>query len=315
MRKGVVITPSDLIGVDWVAKMKSLGLNTLGIHSGGGAAHDVLGVLGKTIEPEFRERLRAAGIDYEYELHVSQELMPRNLFTSHPEYFIQPFRAKERSANGNWCSARTEALGVVGNCARSLGEKLAPSTHRHFFWGEDSAASSWCHCDECAALSDAEQYLLSVNAMAEQLRQFDPEAQVAFLAYCSTMERPRRVQPAGNVFLEYAPFNRCYRHAIDDADCCVNRRHWQALLDLLEVFDPATTHILEYWLDSSLFSNWRKPAKKPETTPEIIRRDLRAYRQLGIDSFTTFAVYMDGEYFDTYGDRELLDYCESLNQF
>ena len=36
MKKGLVITPEDFNGVDWIAKMKELGLNTLGLHSGGG---------------------------------------------------------------------------------------------------------------------------------------------------------------------------------------------------------------------------------------------------------------------------------------
>lgn len=313
MRKGVVLTPADFVGVDWIALMKSLGLNTLGIHSGGGAAHDVLNTLGIMAKPEFQDQLRTAGIDYEYEIHVPHELMPRDLFANHPEYFALPFRAKERTANGNWCSAQAEALHIVSNNARLLGEKLNPSTSRHFFWGEDGDCGS-CHCDECAVLSNADQSLLGVNAMAEQLQQFDPKAQVAFLAYCSTMERPRQVRPNGNVFLEYAPFYRCYHHAIDDAKCCINRRHWQALLELLEVFEPGNAHILEYWLDSSLFSKWKKPAVEPEVTREVMHRDLCAYYRLGIRSFTTFAVYMDGKYFETYGDSKLRDYCELLNE-
>ena len=102
-KKGVVLVPGDFKGVDWIEKLKSNGLNTLGMHSGGGASHDVLEGLGYYASDEFRSTVAAAGLDYEYELHASKNLLPDALYETHPEYFIQTLRSKIRARNLNWC--------------------------------------------------------------------------------------------------------------------------------------------------------------------------------------------------------------------
>ena len=92
----------------------------------------------------------------------------------------------------------------------------------------------------------------------------------------------------------------------------MNRKHLRILEELLELFPPDKVHILEYWLDSSLYSNYRKPARKPLFINDVVKRDIQAYYSFGIRSITTFAVYMDGEYFKTHGDSELEFYAEQL---
>jgi len=313
MKKGVVITPGDLDGADWPQRMKQVGLNTLGLHSGGGGSHDVLAMLGTTAERSYREKLRATGLDYEYELHAAHALMDRQLFSSRPELFIAEKNTGKRITGGNWCASSREALHQIGLNAGALATRLEPSTHRYFFWGEDSS-SGWCHCDECSGLTPSDQNLLSMNALARELQKYDPEARVAYLAYAGTLNVPEVVRPAANVFLEFAPIDRCYRHAIDDLHCSINRLVWKKLLDLLEVFEPSRTHILEYWLDVSLFSRWDpKHPVQPNVSREVIKRDVQVYHQLGIRSFTTFAVYMNGKYFEKYSDWELRQYAEIIN--
>ena len=313
LKKGVVLTPDDFIGVDWLAKFKEIGLNTLGLHSGGGPGHNVLEHLGDCASTEFHEKVKAAGIDYEYELHAPHDLLPRDVFNTHPEFFIQPMGPKkERVTTGNWCGGTKAALDTIAANGAALGMKLNPSTHRHFFWGED-LNDGWCHCDKCAPYSPSDQNLKTANAIAAKLEETDPEASVGCIAYHQTIDPPELIRPRKNVFLEFAPIHRCYEHAIDDPNCAINRQQWKTLLGLLEVFNADTAHILEYWLDSSKFSGWKKPAKKPECRVEIVQKDIEAYYRLGIRSFTTFAVYMDGVYFDTHGDQELRDYAAILN--
>ncbi|NLF93897.1 MAG: hypothetical protein GX564_08410, partial [Oligosphaeraceae bacterium] len=138
--------------------------------------------------------------------------------------------------------------------------------------------------------------------------------QWAFLAYLNCSEPSERIKPAPGVFLEFAPIRRCYLHAIDDPSCEINRKFYHDLQRLLEVFDPAQSHILEYHMDSSYFSRYNKPAVKVVFSEKILRRDLEAYTALGIRNFTSFAVYMDGEYFKNYGDEDLVAYAKILNE-
>ena len=101
MKKGIVITPEDFNGVDWFAKMKELHLNTLGIHSGGGASHDVLQVLGDFGGEEFRKRTALAGLDLEYEIHAANSLLDRSLFQRNSALFPYNSTAGKRTENGN----------------------------------------------------------------------------------------------------------------------------------------------------------------------------------------------------------------------
>ena len=314
MKKGIVITPEDFNGVDWFAKMKELHLNTLGIHSGGGASHDVLQVLGDFGGEEFRKRTALAGLDLEYEIHAANSLLDRSLFQRNSALFPYNSTAGKRTENGNWCISNPETGKLLGENAVALSEKLIPSTHRHYFWSCDFPGG-WCHCSTCAQMNASDQNLASVNIMAEAVRRRDPEAKMAYLAYLNHYEIPESVTPAEGVFLEFAPMTRCSRHAINDRKCAVNRIYWESLKRHLTLFDPAETHILEYWLDVSYYSHYRKSAVRPLLFRDILRCDMEAYMSLGIRSFSTFAVYMDGEYFKRNGEEELCIYADVLREF
>ena len=58
-----------------------------------------------------------------------------------------------------------------------------------------------------------------------------------------------------------------------------------------------------------------KPARRPFVRPELLRRDLEAYAGAGIRNITSFAVYMDGEYFSAHGTAALEDYAAALREF
>lgn len=312
MRKGIVIVPSDFKDFDWVERLKSLQLNTLGLHSGGGEAHNTLNRLAFTITDEFLDTVTAAGLDYEYELHAPADLMPPSLASSHPEYFALDEHGNRHPGESNWCFSTNGVLETVAENAEFLAKKLHSSTNRYFFWGEDRPSGTWCRCPKCAPFTESDQNLITANAIATRLRQTMPEATVACLCYHGTFEAPRNVKPAPGVFLEYAPYNRDYTHALDDPASEVNHKHMQILLELLKVFPPETAHILEYWLDASKYG-YTGPVQKPIFVPEVVKRDLAFYHSLGIRSITTFAVRMDGDYFKQYGDKELNMYAEFIN--
>ncbi len=315
-KKGVVVCPSDFNGVNWIEKLKANGLNTLGIHSGGGNGRDVLAVLGEYGKAEFRQQVADAGLDYEYELHASKNLLPESLFETHPEYFVQALHSKIRTQNLNWCVTAPGVLeNVIAENAAGLAKSLPSSTHNYFFWGCDSAPGrDWCHCPACSIYSFSEQNLLSVNAMARRLRLDDPEAQIAYLAYYATMPAPQLVKPESNVFCEFAPYSRSLDYAICDRRSAANRQYVKYLMDQLALYGPEKIHILEYWLDASL---WGKADERHPSpfNKKICEEDVRFYTSLGIRHFTTFAVRQDGAYVKLHGDREISEYAEILAKY
>ena len=199
------------------------------------------------------------------------------------------------------------------NEAEKLARVLVSPSHNYYFWGADSS-SSICRCPSCSKYSRADLNVLNANLIAEGVRKADPLARVSLLAYTSgTFEHPEKATPHEALFLEFAPFHRHFNTSIADPEDEVNLKFKNDLLHLLDYFPAEKVHILEYWLDVSLFSKWQYPVQKIRCSPEVIKRDIEFYFSLGIRNFATFAVMMGDSYFKQFGDEELQVYGETLN--
>lgn len=307
---GIVLTPSDF-SADWIDWMIQNGLNVLKLHMMQ-RENDLLPFLKSERGQETLRRAGEAGIDIEYEIHAFSMLLPRRLFDQSPHLFRMDIRGN-RTPDCNFCPSSKDALEIVRESVRSLAEQMRPTTGRYYLWPDDGG--SWCHCPECAPFSDSDQNAMVMNALVDVLRATDPEARLACLAYGRTLPPPSRIKPDPALFLEWAPIHRCYHHAINDPECAVNRQHAEGLQTLLEVFEPADAQILEYWLDASMFSRWKRPAIKLPFDKEIMQRDLHYYRSLGIGSAASFGVFLDREYLDSHGVPPIQDYANLLREY
>ena len=314
-KRGIVLYPSDLISMGaswWVERMEQSGLNLLGIHTD--TRLEDLTKLKHYLESEEGKKLwnlcQEKGIDIEFELHVLQDLLPRSLFNDHPEYFRADEKGVRRQKH-NMCFTSEKAYEVIGENITELCEWLKPTTHRYFFWIDD-VQNSYCKCEHCSQYSESEQALVYSNRLIEILKKIDQRASLAHLAYCKTMPAPIKVKPLDGVFLEFAPINRDYTQSLPDGPL-------QHLRDNLVVFPKETAHVLEYWLDASMFARWKRdkrveiPWKK-----EFGERDVKLYRDLGIDSVTTFATWIDPIYIKLFGKEEtqrmIHEYGSVLNE-
>ena len=80
----------------------------------------------------------------------------------------------------------------------------------------------------------------------------------------------------------------------------------------LEVFPADTAQVLEYWLDCSLFSDWKRPPAKIPWSTDVFLSDLATYRSFGICQITSFAVFVDAQYIATHGKPPLKEYGAGL---
>jgi hypothetical protein len=305
-RRGIVFTPKDLEGLDWVPLLAKSGLNVVALHGG---VEDVIAYSESAEGQRFAAEATDAGLAYECELHAMSWLLPREHFAPHPEWFRMD-RHGERQADANLCPAHPDALALVTARAVDLARRLPPSTDRYYFWPDDAGA--WCHCDQCRALAPSDQHVLVMNAIVSAVRAFRPEARLSCLAYANCLAAPQAVKPAPGLFLEYAPIERCYRHALADPSCELNREHAAGLPALLERFGTAGAQVLEYWLDASMFSDWRRPARPVPLRPDLLAADLDFYAGLGFHSATSFGVFLDAEYFAAYGTPPVEAYGRAL---
>jgi hypothetical protein len=238
---------------------------------------------------------RARGVDSEYGGHVLQLLLPRDRFGANPGYF--PADASgARNPRGNLCVSNADALALVRDAAIRYARDNPECALLHV-WGADVWEGAWCRCNGCAALSPQSQYMKVVNAIAEALAG-EGAPPVAYLAYHDTIEPDSALRPLPNVSFEWAPRERCYSHAIDDAACEINPRYWKSLKRYMELFD-GRGHVFEYYADAILFGGIAA------ASPSIIARDLRAYRALGLGSVSCL----------TFGLHSALAYPVNLEAF
>jgi hypothetical protein len=307
--RGVVLLPEDLTLSDWPERAKNAGLTTIGIHHQN-SPRAVMDWIQSEPGQRFLEQCRKLGLAVEYELHAMKELLPRNLFEKHPELFRMNSKG-QRTLDCNCCVHAGRALDFIAENALAIAKVLRPTTGRYFFWGDDG--QPWCSCPKCRDLSPSEQATTIENCICRALRKQEGKAQVAHLAYQNTLAPPKNVKPDAALFLEYAPINRRYDLPYERQDDPKRADGLHAVDANLQVFPKNTAQVLEYWLDVSRFSKWRRPAVKLPWNRDVFRADVETYRKRGIRHVTTFAAWIDADYQKRFGDLGIIgEYGEGL---
>jgi len=307
--RGVVIYPEDLSLRDWPELAAKAGLSTIALHDGSAPSH-IVSFLETDAGGQFLERCRRLGLQVEYEMHAMKELLPRALFERDPSLFRMSEHGL-RTPDANLCVHSAQALEIVAENAIRIGAGLRPTTGRFFFWGDDGAA--WCRCPKCVGFSDSDQALLLENHLVKALRTKGEfrDATLAHLAYANTISPPKQVKPGAGVFLEFAPIHRRY-----DLPYAEQKGHADGLdaLDAnLAVFPRATAQALEYWLDMSRFSGWKRPVPAVPWHRDVFLRDLEAYASRGVRNITSFAAWIDADYRKNHPDLSFItEYGEGL---
>lgn len=314
-KRGIVIYPSDIISLGaskWIDLMDSAELNILGIHANGG---ENLSTLKNFLESKegniLLEECKKHHIACEFETHALQEILPRDLFDQHPEYFRMD-ETGVRQKNYNMCFSSEGAYQEIEKNIREITKWLKPSTNRYFFWTDD-VNNAYCHCDSCKKYTESEQSLIYENKLLSILRKINPSATLAHLAYHNTYSAPVKIKPLEGIFLEYAPINRNLSEPMSNEDI-------QNLMNNLNVFPKSTAHVLEYWLDVSKYSGWdRNKIVKIPWNARYCERDVALYARLGFKSITTFGAWIDQSYVTKYGEdsasKVIVEYGSVLKKY
>ncbi len=323
--KTTPLTPSMLIhpdelSVNWIERAKKIGLPILGLHPVGGlTAHESMQeLLDRTDDPAFCELLSMAernGIRIEYEMHAMGYFLPREMFATHPEWFRENEHG-ERVADLNCCASNEEALDHIAvraaDAARRLTKPLKHPTYRYFFWMDD-ALNGRCHCEKCRSLSSSDQQMRVMNRILREIREDYPEAKLAYLAYAECFDPPKQEKPDDGIFLEFAPMDRDF-HIPIDGDSEKNRNMVSKIPALFETFGDREMKVLEYWIDNSMYSGWKKPEKRLDEDKAVVRADFAFYRSMGFDDISTFACYLGPHYEELHGEPDISATAEEMRK-
>ena len=310
LKQGILIHPEELTE-GMLALLKGSGLNTLGLHPVGGknAAESLNRLLELQEDPAFREKLtrvRSFGMQVEYEMHALRFLVPASLFSAHPDWFREDENGR-RTPDHNICASNAEALHFLQERAALLAKKLPSDSGRYYFWADDVPHGA-CHCEKCRGLTPSDQALILYHAILHGVRQADPRAKLCYLAYQETMAPPENVRPEEGIFLEFAPMFRDTLTPLHDPASETNRRFLEKIPPLLGCFGREDAAVLEYWIDNSLFSGWKKPPKKLTINEETIREDIAFYRRAGFSHIGSFGCYLSDDYQKLYGQPPVITY-------
>ena len=300
----LLIHPHEL-SERWVHLAQELKLDRLSFHPVGGKfAHESLQEMLQRMEDRdfcaLQDRLLNAGIEIGYEFHAMSHLLPRDLFSSHPEYFRMDAEGN-RVEKGNYCFSNSNAEEIICRNAASLAKKLRGNCKEYYFWMDD-ATRLLCHCPSCREHNFAHHQLNLMNRIAETIRREEPEAKVCYLAYYEGVAVPDgNLTPHEGVFLEYAPFERYTK----PETLSFEGEYLERVRNLIRLLGSKNSKVLEYWYDNSIYYRRAGNQLVPFTpNNERIRSDLKFYRELGFEAFTSFACSLCDEYVSLFGNPD-----------
>jgi hypothetical protein len=310
LTRGVVLYPFDLTLTDWPALAHRAGLTTIALHA---ARHvDVLtGYIRSEPGQRFLRECRRLGLAVEYELHAMGDLLSREYLYRDPTLFRQNAQG-QRVEDYNCCPSSPDALDIIGEKALEIAKTLKPTSHRYFYWPDDGR--EWCACRRCRGFSASEQSLLVGNHILRILRRWDTKATLSHLAYGPTIAPPQQVKPSPGIFLEFAPIGRSHDRPYAEQTPRDTAESIEMLDANLKVFNASEAQVLEYWLDVSRFSQWKRPAVRIPWKREVFLADVETYRRRGIRHLTSFACFIDAEYRQMHKDlRFIEEYGQGLS--
>jgi len=205
-------------------------------------------------------------------------LPPDEFFADHPEYYA--LLNGRRNPDGQVCTSNPE---VVERMAERVCGFFTdhPGIEMIGLWPNDGQGS-WCQCERCMALEPqrpsfwaedkprrTDTYLRFVNQVAEFVAREHPDRRLSALACVDYVEPPTQVEPADNVAVCFAPFQRCIKHPIAPGERCDRRN--EAYARMIEQWRPLVgndlylfcylmqidMHSLPYPIMHMLPDNWR----------------------------------------------------------
>lgn len=236
---------------------------------------------------EYLPLCRELGLRAEVGAHGLSSLLPRDQFDEAPERFrmFQPedFNGR-RMPDANLCAGNLETWEIVRkNFITQI--ETAHGAYAVHAWPDDLPAGGWCLCPLCRALEPSDQAMLAMRCLAEAAATKENAPRIPVIAYHDTIRPGSQIDAPHAGFLLYAPRERCYAHALDDASCPRNRFYLEALDAWIEKFKGIDdAHTFEYYFDQLLFRGMHP------FIPDVILEDMRVYRTRGIECHMSLQV-------------------------
>ncbi len=189
-----------------------------------------------------------------WDCHSFGRLVPGDVyFKEHPEYYAlvdgERIPANNGGGPGQLCLTNPDVLRIV---TEKVLKELREHPNQPFVEVSHCDNHNYCRCEKCAAVDEEEgshsgTMIRFVNAVAEAVEKEFPHALVRTFAYEYTRVPPKKTKARHNVLVRYCTYDACFRHAIDDPNCALNRettyqemKGWGDKCDHMSIWDYVT---------------------------------------------------------------------------
>jgi hypothetical protein len=257
------------------------------------AAHNLLNSDHAPLNEAFGGRVKY----YKYFVHTFDELVPPDLFATHPEYFPM-INGKRVGGYVQRCLTNPAVLKMAVDTVEKWIDDDPDAT---IFSVSQNDTSMWCTCPDCMAIQKkyggvTGEYIWFVNEVAAEIAKKHPNIIIDTLAYQFTEPPPTNIKPLPNVRIRICPIACENAHPYDqstygaDKDFVQRLKGWHAITDNMYI-----------WHYSTSFACYLMPYPDFASFPAT----LKFYKDNGVKG-----VFLEGDYADGGGgsDAELRSY-------
>jgi hypothetical protein len=251
--------------------------------------------ISEALEKDWAARLRLNGqhypldastggkVRYSHFVHTFDELIPRELFATHPEYF-PIIKGKRTNGYVQRCLTNGDVLKLA---TKTVLDWIAKDPDALIYSVSQNDTANWCECDECKKGTaqygtHSGLYLWFVNQVATEVEKTHPDKLIDTLAYQFTEAPPTGIVPRKNVRVRLCPIAACTAHPYETCTApptvafLKNLRGWAGITDTLYI-----------WHYNTDFGHYLMPFPDFGEFPA----DIRLYKKSGVKG-----IFFEGAY-------------------
>jgi hypothetical protein len=222
-------------------------------------------------------------VRYSHFVHTFDDLIPRDLFVKHPEYFPL-IKGKRTNGYVQRCLTNPDVIKLAKETALDW---IAKDPDALIYSVSQNDTANWCECDECKKVTTqygthSGLYLWFVNQVAAEVEKKHPDKLIDTLAYQFTEAPPTGIVPRKNVRVRLCPIAACTAHAYETCTApptvafLKNLRGWAGITDTLYI-----------WHYNTDFAHFLMPFPDFGEFPA----DIRLYKKSGVKG-----IFFEGAY-------------------
>lgn len=231
----------------------------------------------------FRKQMASSGLKADTSVHsYNFWIQDQKYFQKHPEWFaLVGGKRISQSQGGQLCLSN---MRMRKEFVKNITDYLKKHSTVSVIGIPPNDGYGWCECEKCRNLdTDEDRKNGTVNGrvanfvadICTRLKTTNPEVLIGHYSYSNFADFFQELPEIPSNLIVSCTLFRCFKHAINDEDCPVNRPLWNRLKTIAKTVKHVSVY--EYYTH-----RW---GYLPAPIWKTISSDFKAYKNLGIEGF------------------------------